>query len=46
MKKAILVTGSVTMLIVSTALSAWAERGSGRGAENTPDCTTSVCTQK
>ena len=43
--KGILVFGSVTILILSTA-SAWAERGSGRGAENPSDCTTSVCTQK
>lgn len=44
--KKILVFGSVTILILSTALSAWAERGSGRGAENPSECTTSVCTQK
>ena len=44
--KVILVSGSVAMLIISTALSAWAERGSGRGAENPSECTTSVCTQK
>ena len=44
--KGILVFGFVTILILSTALSAWAERGSGRGAENPSECTTSVCTQK
>ena len=44
--KGILVFGSVTILILSTALSAWAERGSGRGAENPSECTTSVFTQK